>query len=85
MEETKFGSSETSDLSVFDDHDWAHLHDCILNATWNGSKKKCIREELIEIYHQLPEDLKQIAQDWGMNDTPFRDGVFEWYQEKFGI
>ena len=53
-------------------NDWDHIHDCILNATWETTKIKSTREELIDIFNKLPEDLKQEAYEWGMNDTLWR-------------
>lgn len=67
-------------IESFDKHDWNHMHDCILHCTWETTKKKSTREELIQIYNQLPEDLKNEAIDWGMSDTLWRDKFIEWYQ-----
>ena len=46
-------------------NDWNHMHDCILNSTWETTKIKSTREELIDIFNKLPEDLKQEAYEWG--------------------
>jgi len=32
------------------------------------------------LFDELPEDLKFLADEWGMNDTGFREGVIEWVQ-----
>ena len=57
----------------FDENDWAHLHDVILSATGKISS----REELIEFYKTLPVSMQHLAEEWGMNDTVFRDNVYE--------
>ena len=64
-------------------NDWDHMHDCILNATWETTKTKSTREELIDIFNKLPEDLKQEAYEWGMNDTLWRENFTEWYNENY--
>ena len=56
-------------------HDWNHMHDCILHVT----KKKSTREELVEIFNKLPEDMKGDAYEWGMSDTLWRNKFIEWY------
>lgn len=61
-------------ISKFEDNDWNHLHDVVLSATG----KKSTREELIQIYRALPEDLKSLANQWGMNDTVFRENVYNY-------
>lgn len=43
------------------------MHDCILHATWNTTKKKSTKEELVEIFNKLPEDLKEDAYEWGFS------------------
>lgn len=62
------------------DNDWNHLHDCILDLTWNTSEKSCSREELIKIFEKLPFNLKYEATEWGMSDTLWRDKFREWYK-----
>lgn len=69
-------------VKYFTKNDWNHLHDCILEATWNTDKKKCTQEELEAIYELLPQHLQLLAIEWGMNDTVFRDDVIEWYKSE---
>ena len=64
-------------MKIFDKNDWDHLHDVILDATWNTTKKQCSQKELEKIFESLPAHLKEMAIKWGMNDTVFRDEV--WY------
>jgi hypothetical protein len=68
-------------MEEFTQHHWNHMHDCILHATWNTTKKKSTKEELVEIFNKLPEDLKEDAYEWGMSDTLWRDKFIEWYDE----
>lgn len=56
-------------------NDWNHMHDCILNSTCETTEIKSTREELIDIFNKLPEDLKQEAYEWGMNDTVWRERI----------
>jgi hypothetical protein len=45
-------------MRKFDKNEWDHMHDCILDATWNTTKKNCTREELEELFKTLPEDMQ---------------------------
>jgi hypothetical protein len=67
---------------TFTENDWYHLHDAILTATWNTEKKMCNLKELVGIYLELPLRLKLMAQECGMNDTEFREGVIKYWEEK---
>ena len=72
-------------MEEFTQNDWNHMHDCILHATWETTKKKSTREELEKIFSELPYDLKGEAYEWGMNDTLWCDKFIEWYKEKENI
>ncbi len=61
----------------FDSHDFACLHDSIINA----SNKHLNQDELIEVWNLLPIDIKTIALQWGMNDTVFGDEVYGWAEK----
>ncbi len=71
------------DIETLVKNDWDHIHDCILDATWETTKKKCTKEELIEIFNKLPEDLKYDAFKYGMNCTVWRDTFIKWYKENY--
>lgn len=65
---------------VFVKNDWDHMHDCILNRTWETTRKNLDRVELEEIFDALPEDLQEEAFEWGMNDSSWRDRFGDWYE-----
>lgn len=67
-------------IDSFGKNDWDHLHDCILDVTWNTEKIRSTREELISIFKNLPEGLKLEAYEYGMSDTLWRDEFIEWYK-----
>lgn len=64
-------------------HDWNHMHDCILHATWNTTRKKSTQEELEEIFDKMPEEMKHEAYEWGMSDTLWRENFIEWYEKNY--
>jgi hypothetical protein len=76
---------KTYATKFFTANDWNHLHDAILDATWKGEQKSCSLKEMVEIYRELPHHLKEIAIQWGMNDTVFREGVITFYRRKHDI
>lgn len=41
-------------------------------------KSKLTSEELEKTYNRLPDAIKAIAEEWGMDDTVFRDEAFVW-------
>lgn len=70
-------------IEEFAQNDWNHMHDCILHATWKTTKKKSTKKELVEIFNNLPDNLKKDAHEWGMSDTLWRDQFIEWYEVNF--
>lgn len=76
-----------NDLDKFhiSDNEWAHLHDCVLEVTWNTSKKSCTFKELVDIYIALPWGLKGLAMQYGMNDTEFSEQFIEHYKENYDL
>jgi hypothetical protein len=70
-------------MENFTENDWNHLHDCILNATWERTKKKSTREELVKIFNELPYHMKGEAYSWGMSDTLWREDFIDWYKENY--
>lgn len=73
------------DLENFDKHDWNHMHDCILDVTWETTQTKCSQEELEQIFIKLPEKLQFEALRYGMNDTCWREDFMEFLEENLEI
>lgn len=68
-------------IEEFTKHEWDHMHDCVLHCTWKTTKKKSTREELIELFNKLPDDLKEDAYEFGMSDTLWRDNFIKYYEK----
>jgi hypothetical protein len=64
----------------FDKNDWAHFHDVILDVTWDNGKINLNQEEMEKMFWELPEEMRMDAHKWGMNDTPWRDELWRWYE-----
>lgn len=61
-------------MEVFNQNDWDHLHGVVLGTT----NQKLSQLELEQLYESLPDNLKSQAISWGMNDTVFKDNLFEY-------
>lgn len=59
----------------FTENDCAHMHDCVYHVIM----RKPDREELRSLFSILPEELKEEAIEFGMNDTLWRDHFIEWF------
>jgi hypothetical protein len=68
-------------IKDFSKNDWDHLHDIILDVTYDGDKLSLDRCQLMVLFDELPEELKEDAYRWGMSDTSWCDSVWEWYVE----
>lgn len=55
--------------SLFKGEDWHGFADAILHATG----KEATREDAIKLFKKLPVCLKNMAMDWGISDTQFRE------------
>ncbi len=65
----------------FDRNDWAHFHDVILDVTWDNGKRDLNQAQMEELFWELPQEMREEARRWGMNDTPWRDSLWVWYQK----
>ena len=65
----------------FDRNDWAHFHDVILDVTWDNGKLDLNQAQMEELFWELPQEMREEARRWGMNDTPWRDSLWVWYQK----
>lgn len=61
---------------VFVKNDWDHLHDCWFHVY----NTKPTREQLEKMFDSLPDRLQILAEEWGCNDTVFRDDLIEHLQ-----
>jgi hypothetical protein len=61
------------DYSKFTNIDWDNLHDVVFDATG----KSLTRSELEKIFDKLSTYTQNLADVWGMNDTPFKDRAFD--------
>jgi hypothetical protein len=61
-----------------DDYQWKSFHDTLANA----SGKTYTRMQLEKIFvFAIPEYLRNESYHWGMDDTPWGDNLFTWWQE----
>ena len=68
-------------VKQFDENDWNHMHDCVLDLTWKTTKLNLTKDEMLNLFNSLPEYLKQDAYEYGMNDTVWRDSFCYWYKK----
>ena len=66
------------DKGTFDSNDWSHLHDVVLESTG----KSLERDSLYEFFEGLPEEIQKEAVEYGMNDTCWRDSIYEHLKNK---
>jgi len=65
----------------FNKNDWNHFHDVVLDATREDGRLSLTQEEMESLFWELPESLRKMAYVWGMNDTPWRDKFYDWYEQ----
>jgi hypothetical protein len=70
-----------SNANEFTQHEWNHLHDVVLDATWKTTKSKLTQQELESLFQELPEHIQKEAYRWGLNDSVVRDSIYVWYKE----
>jgi hypothetical protein len=78
LQKTPSIKSQSIAVEDFDFNSWGHMHDCI--ETVSGVHSQI--EQLVSVFNSLPDDLKNEALEWGMNDTLWRDKFIKWYKEK---
>ncbi len=80
MQLQKMASAKGQLITVedFDFNSWGHMHDCIETVSGVDSQL----EQLVSVFNSLPDNLKNEALEWGMNDTLWRDKFINWYKEK---
>jgi hypothetical protein len=70
-----------NDANGFTQGEWGHLHDVVLDATWETTKTKLNQRELENLFQELPGHIKEDAYHWGLNDSVVRDKIYVWYQK----
>jgi hypothetical protein len=75
------GLVDNWDFKDFDEQDWASMHDCIYDATYDTTKEDLTTDELKKLFKELPSGLQADARRWGMGDTPWRDELYTWYKK----
>ena len=64
----------------FEKNEWTHLHDIVLSATWDTSKKLS-QSELEDLFEGLPENIKKDAYRLGLNNLVVRDSIYIWIEK----
>lgn len=57
--------------------DWSGLHDVIVDSLSVAPS----REEAEKVFKKLPQRVQEIAFEWGMSDTEFRDAAYDAIEE----
>ena len=53
-----------------------HLHDIIYDIT----NKLPSKEDIAKVLKELPENIKQDIEHWGLSDTCVRDSIYEYLE-----
>jgi hypothetical protein len=77
MKESKY---LIKNLGQFEKNEWSRLHDIVLSATWDTSKKLS-QSELEDLFEGLPENIKEDAYRLGLNDSAVRDSIYIWIEK----
>ena len=56
---------------------WESFHDAVYEATDVSFSK----EELKDLFYELPMNISNIALEWGLSDTVFGDEVYTYIKE----
>ena len=74
------------DVDTFTKNDWSHMHDCVMEASWDQTPEGNLRRthldeiQLKTLFLSLPDDMKQDAHKYGMNDTAWRENFIAYYK-----
>ena len=66
-----------NDDLLFTKRGLAHLHDAVLD----GCDLSLGDDALKALFFRLPQCIQDSARQWGLSDTPVRDGICVWAQE----
>jgi hypothetical protein len=66
-------------MRQFEKNEWDYLHDVVLSATWDKSKKLS-QSELEDLFEEFPEHIKEDAYRLGLNDS-VREAICVWIEK----
>jgi len=61
---------------VLEQEDIDDLRDTISNAI--DTTENLTNEKVLEVWNKLPDDIKENAIHWGLDDTVVGDEIYEW-------
>lgn len=67
-------------MRQFEKNEWSHLHDVVLSATWDKSKKLS-QSELEDLFEEFPEHIKKDAYQHGLNNSVVSDTIYVWIEK----
>jgi hypothetical protein len=62
------------------DHDIAHVHDAVFDATGENLSN----EEICALVKLLPSSITSVAEEWTYSDTVVRDDIYRFVQDRHG-
>ena len=67
-------------MKQFEKNEWSHLHDVVLSAMWDKSKKLS-QSELEDLFEEFPEHIKEDAYRQGLNNSVVSDTIYVWIEK----
>ena len=67
-------------MRKFEKNEWSHLHDVVLSAMWDKSKKLS-QSELEDLFEEFPEHIKEDAYHQGLNNPVVSDSIYVWIEK----
>jgi len=67
-------------MRQFEKNEWSHLHDVVLSAMWDKSKKLS-QSELEDLFEEFPEHIKEDAYHQGLNNSVVSDTIYAWIEK----
>lgn len=67
-------------MRQFEKNEWSHLHDVVLSAMWDKSKKLS-QSELEDLFEEFPEHIKEDAYRQGLNNSVVSDTIYVWIEK----
>ena len=67
-------------MRQFEKNEWSHLHDVVLSAMWDKSKKLS-QSELEDLFEEFPEHIKEDAYHQGLTNSVVSDSIYVWIEK----